>query len=178
MVEDAKTPESPGAEPTPGYPPEEIASLTETLGKVVIGASMSEQGGPISMVREVMGAMKASASYISSSDSPLLRQIVSDADDAKLDSMEEDYKNAPNLAQKAMDEGVESAKASHQLLLDKGSEADADAYAQLLLTAANAAIKATKTGSILGFGGEQVTPAEEAYVQRLAETLGYQKETA
>ena len=62
-------------------------------------------------------------------------------------------------------------------MLAKGKNEDADAWAQLLLTAADSAVQATKTGGFLGFGGEKVTASEQAYMRRLADTLGYQKES-
>ncbi|MEZ4530624.1 MAG: hypothetical protein R2855_06290 [Thermomicrobiales bacterium] len=56
----------------------------------------------------------------------------------------------------AVEDGIAAAKSSHELILAKGNADDADAWAQALLlcTAANAAVKATKTGGFLGFGGE------------------------
>ena len=78
-------------------------------------------------------------------------------------------------ANPALLDGLAAAKRSHELLLAKGHDDDADAWAQLLLTAANAAVQATKTGGFLGIGGEKVTASEQAYLQQLADILGYQK---
>jgi hypothetical protein len=159
------------------YSKEELADLTKALGQVVLGAGMSEKSGAFGLMREIMAAMSASASFVGESSSPLLQQIVTNADPSDMDDAEKDAGANPNSAQKAIDDGIAAAQRTHELLLAKGSADDADAWAQLLLTAANAAVQATKTGGFLGFGGEKVTASEQAYMQRLADTLGYKKES-
>lgn len=161
--------------PLGDYSKEEITQLTRALAQVVLGAGMSEKSGSFGLMREVVAAMRASSIFIGDSSNPLLEQIVTAADPGETDDAEKDANAKPESAQKAMDDGIEAAKTTHAMLMAKGKEADADAWAQLLLTAANAAVQATKTGGFLGIGGEKVTPSEQAYMQRLADTLGYQK---
>ena len=165
------------AAPVSDYSKEEIAQLTKALGQVVLGAGMSEKSGSFGLMREVVSAMRASAIFIGDSKNALLEQIVAEADPGESDDTKKDASATPESAQKAMDEGIEAAKTTHDLLLAKGKDEDADAWAQLLLTAANAAVQATKTGGFLGIGGEKVTASEQASIQRLADTLGYKKET-
>ena len=160
------------------YSKEELASLTKALGAVVLGAGMSEKSGAFGLMREIMSAMRASAIFVGDSSNPLLKQIVTDTDPSDTDKAENEAKSTPESAQKAVEDGIAAAKTSHDAILAKGNQDDADAWAQLLLTAANAAVQSTKTGGFLGFGGEKVTPSEEEYMQRLAETLGYKKESA
>ena len=164
--------------PADAYSKEELASLTKALRAVVLGAGMSEKGGAFGLMREIVAAMRASAIYVGDSSNPLLKQIVTDSDPSDIDQAENEAKNTPETAQKAVEDGITAAKSSHEAILAKGDPDDADAWAQLLLTAANAAVQATRTGGFLGFGGEKVTPSEQEYMQRLAETLGYQKDTA
>jgi hypothetical protein len=159
------------------YSKEELSDLTRALGAVVLGAGMSEKSGAFGLMREIMAAMSASAVFVGESSNPLLKQIVSDANPAEMDDAEKEAGTTPDTAQKAVDDGIEAAKRTQALLLAKGQDADADAWAQLLLTAANAAVQATKTGGFLGFGGEKITASEQAYIQRLADTLGYRKDT-
>jgi hypothetical protein len=102
---------------------------------------------------------------------------VTETDPSDIDDAENEAKTSPESAQRAVEDGIAAAKSSHEAILAKGNAEDADAWAQLLLTAANAAVQATKTGGFLGFGGERVTPSEQEYMQRLADTLGYRKET-
>jgi hypothetical protein len=165
-------------EPAGAYSKEELASLTKALGAVVLGAGMSEKGGAFGLMREIVAAMRASAIYVGDSSNPLLKQIVTDTDPSDVDEAENKAKSTPETAQKAVEDGIAAAKSSYDAVLSKGNADDADAWAQLLLTAANAAVQATKTGGFLGFGGEKVTPSEQEYMQRLAGTLGYKKETA
>lgn len=160
------------------YTNEELAELTRSLGQVVLGAGMSEKSGAFGLMREIMAAMSASAVFVGESSNPLLKQIVTDAGKVDTDDAETNASATPESAEEAVQNGIVAARRSHALLLAKGHDADADAWAQLLLTAANAAVQATKTGGFLGFGGEKVTPSEQAYIQRLADTLGYKKESA
>ena len=101
---------------------------------------------------------------------------MTETDPSDIDQAENEAKSTPETAQKAVADGL--AKSSHEAILAKGNADDADAWAQFLLTAANAAVQATKTGGFLGLGGEKVTPSEEEYMQNLADSLGYKKETA
>ncbi len=165
-------------EPADVYSKEELASLTKALGAVVLGAGMSEKSGSFGLMREIVAAMRASAIFVGDSSNPLLRQIVTDTDPSDLDEAENEAKNTPETAQKAVEDGIAAAKSSHDAILAKGDAGDADAWAQLLLTAADAAVQATKTGGFLGFGGEKVTLSEQEYMQRLADTLGYKKNPA
>jgi hypothetical protein len=164
-------------EPVDGYTKEELASLTKALGAVVLGAGMSEKSGAFGLMREIVAAMRASAIFVGESSNPLLKRIVTETDPSDIDDAENEAKTSPESAQRAVEDGIAAAKSSHEAILAKGNAEDADAWAQLLLTAANAAVQATKTGGFLGFGGERVTPSEQEYMQRLADTLGYRKET-
>lgn len=161
------------------YSKEELTSLTKALGAVVFGASMSEKSGAFGIMREIMAAMRASAVYVGDSSNALLKQIVTDVDPSDVDDAEKQSKaNPQESAEKAVNDGIAAAKSSHDAIVAKGNAEDADAWAQLLLTASNAAVQATKTGGFLGFGGEKVTASEQEYMSRLADTLGYKKEGA
>lgn len=164
--------------PVDAYSKDELANLTKALGAVVLGAGMSEKSGAFGLMREIVAAMRASAIFVGDSSNPLLKQIVTDTDPSDIDEAENEAKNTPETAQKAVEDGIAAAKSSHEAILAKGNADDADAWAQLLLTAASAAVQATKTGGFLGFGGEKVTPSEQEYMRRLADTLGYKKETS
>ena len=157
------------------YSKDELADLTKALGQVVLGAGMSEKSGAFGLMREIMAAMSASAVFVGDSSNPLLKQIVTDAGRSDDDATAQDQSSIS--AEQAVENGIVAARRSYELLLGKGQVEDADAWAQLLLTAANAAVQATKTGGFLGFGGEKITTSEQAYMQRLADTLGYKKET-
>jgi hypothetical protein len=179
---DEATPETPAStdtEPVTAdvYSNEEITDLTRARGQVVLGAGMSEKSGSFGLMREIVAAMQASAVFVGESSNPLLKQIVTQADPSEMDDAEKDKDESPASAQKAVEEGIAAAQRTHDLLIAKGRDDDADAWAQLLLTAANAAVQATKTGGFLGIGGEKVTASEQAYMQRLADTLGYKKES-
>src|SRR6476619_2895727 len=88
----------PAATETDVYSKEELADLTKALGQVVLGAGMSEKSGAFGLMREIMAAMSASASFVGESSSPLLQQIVTNADPSDMDDAEKDAGANPNSA--------------------------------------------------------------------------------
>lgn len=167
MTDTTKEPEK-AAAAAGDYSKEEMTTLTNALAAVVLGAGLSSKPGAFGLMREFVSAMKASAEFAEHSNNPLIQQILSKsnpsdehgADTSKIDP------------EKAMNDGIEAAKSTQAMLVAKGKQADADAWTQLLLAAANAAVNATKSGGFLGIGGEKVTDAERAYIQRLSDALG------
>lgn len=63
------------------------------------------------------------------------------------------------------------AGAAYALLEAKADEAEAAAYRHWLVTIAEAVATATRTGDVMGIGGELVSEAERRFIARLARTL-------
>jgi hypothetical protein len=75
--------------------------------------------------------------------------------------------------------GADRIRSAVELLESKGATADeVDAYKDFTLTVANQAAEADKSGGFLGVGGERVSDAERAALDRIREALGLKPEPA
>lgn len=76
-------------------------------------------------------------------------------------------------------ETLERVRAAKALLASRArdgqaavDEGDAGAYVHWLATIAETVVEAVSSGGVLGFGGDQVTEAEQTFVHRLTVALG------
>jgi hypothetical protein len=70
-------------------------------------------------------------------------------------------------------QGVERIRNAVELLESKGaSPEEVEAYKQFTITVAQRAAEADKSGGVLGIGGERVSEAEQAALDRIREALG------
>jgi tagatose-1,6-bisphosphate aldolase non-catalytic subunit AgaZ/GatZ len=152
---------------------DQIRQIHSAVGLVITGAAMSEPGGALSMAREAIGGMKAVTEFLQAAEQPLLVEIMKDLGEPESDQRAAIDRDDPAARQQAMDTGIEAAVDAHSLLVEKAAEEEARDFARLLLAAADATVRAAKSGGILGIGGKQVTASEAAYVRRLADALGY-----
>ncbi|GGK25681.1 hypothetical protein GCM10010124_17820 [Pilimelia terevasa] len=74
----------------------------------------------------------------------------------------------PADPQVAAKDAVERARIARALLGDRVDEGERGAYLHWLVSVADAVIGATRTGGVLGLGGEQVTDAERRFRDTLA----------
>lgn len=70
-----------------------------------------------------------------------------------------------------LDGALVHAAAAWQLLRTKAHAAEASAYGRWLLDITDDVIRAARSDDVLGFGGTMVTPAEQQFRDRLAQTL-------
>jgi hypothetical protein len=75
-------------------------------------------------------------------------------------------------------EGLQRIRDAVALLEPKAEPADVEAYKRFVLTVAERAAEATKSGGVLGIGGERVSEAESAALDELAVALGTERGTA
>jgi hypothetical protein len=85
---------------------------------------------------------------------------------------------APEDPQAYVAETLERARAAKALLASRAldgqaavGEGDAGAYRHWLVTIAETVVEAVPSGGVLGFGGDQVTEAEQTFVHRLTVAL-------
>jgi hypothetical protein len=74
-------------------------------------------------------------------------------------------------AEGGLDGALAQAAAAWQLLRTKAHAAEASAYGRWLLDITDDVISAARSDDVLGFGGTMVTPAEQAFRDRLAQIL-------
>jgi hypothetical protein len=71
-----------------------------------------------------------------------------------------------------VDDTLERAGRSVELLADQVDEGEAGAYRHWLATIAEQVVGAASSGGVLGIGGDRVTEAEQTFLHRLGVTLG------
>jgi hypothetical protein len=141
---------------------------------VIAGAVASETAtDTFESMREMIDGVEGFAASMAQADDSLLTAIFESIDQTQPDDFDIDEVSRAENRDAVMQQGIDSAVAAHQLLATKAEAADADAFAESLLNAAGAAVRAVKTGGFLGFGAEAVTEREAAYVRRLGEALGH-----
>ena len=155
------------------FTPEELRTIQLAPVMVIGAAAASEPGGPMSSVREMIGGLSGLMQSLDQNPSALVKDLFGNFDDQQFDADQYANMKSDEARRELMAQSLPAAKAGYDLVLAKASEADATAYAQAMLTAAEAATKAAKTGSFLGFGGTKVTASEADYVKSLADTLGF-----
>ncbi|MFF5227664.1 hypothetical protein [Dactylosporangium sp. NPDC000521] len=167
-------------ETVPKYTDEEWGLLVGLPQSVLIAASQAEQDGTRRTREEWTAGMTAIADGRDSA-SDLVRMVATDVV-ARQGDIEEDAVGGfaggveppiiefPDRAAGIADV-IERAKAAHALLAAKASDADAESYRYWLITLADQVVSAAKSGDVLGFGGELITPAERNFRDTLAAVL-------
>lgn len=69
-------------------------------------------------------------------------------------------------------EAIDKARAAVDLLRQKGSTEDIEAYSNFLITLGDKVANAAKEGAFLGFGGERVSEHERTLLAELADAVG------
>ena len=134
-------------------------------GLMVVSA---QRGGTIRESMEMAKAYKEARQEHARTD--LLGEIVSTP--PTLDARE--FESVEQLRT----EGLPRIRDTVALLELKASSEEVDAYKGFVLTVAERAAEATKSGGVLGIGGERVSDAERAALDELAATLGVERDTA
>jgi hypothetical protein len=75
-------------------------------------------------------------------------------------------------AEELRSQGIARIRDAVALLEDKAEPDDVDAYRRFALTVAERAAEATKSGDVLGIGGERVSDAERQALDEIATALG------
>jgi hypothetical protein len=152
---------------------EELQLIQHAPVYVIAGAVASESmPDTFGSMREMIDGVEGFAASMAQAEDSLLTAIFTAIDQTQPDDFDIDEVSKAENRDTVMQRGIDSAVAAHQLLATKADQADADAFAESLLNAAGAAVRATKTGGFLGFGAEAVTEREAEYVRRLGEALG------
>jgi hypothetical protein len=100
-------------------------------------------------------------------DSDLLGELVSTAPSVE----QRQFENADQLRT----EGSTRIREAVALLETKATPDEVDAYKRFALTVAERAAEATKSGGVLGIGGERVSEAESTALDEIAATLGVER---
>ena len=137
---------------------ERIVQAPALAGLMVI---LAERGGKI---RESIALGRAYAEARRDADSELLQQIVSappQLDPASMGPADQLREQLPERIREAV-----------RIVEEKGTSEEAEEYRQFILRLADVAAHAHKEGGVLGIGGKEVSPQEQAVLDQLASTLG------
>ena len=137
---------------------ERVARAPALAGLMVIAA---DRGGTI---RESIALARAYAEARRDGGSELLEQIVATAPQLDPTSMGP----ADQLGERL----PERIREAVRIVEEKGTPEEADEYRQFLLRVADVVAHAHKEGGVLGIGGKEVSPEEQAVLDELARTLG------
>jgi hypothetical protein len=150
------------------FPPEEWDLLVRLPGRVLVAATSAEPDGARQTVAEGIAGIEAIASG-RGSPSRLVREVVAAIyaerdDDAPV---AEEFSDAwAGIA------GVlAECRAASRTLADRMPSPDAAAYRGWLLAIAGTVCAAARSGGLFGFGGEQVSAAEQRFLDELAAAL-------
>lgn len=138
---------------------EQVLEAPALAGLIVITA---QRGGTI---REGVQMAKAyTEARKEHSESDLLSEVVSQPPTVEPRQFES--------AEQLRSEGLQRIRDAVALLEPKAEPGDVEAYKRFVLTVAERAAEATKSGGVLGIGGERVSEAESAALDELAAALG------
>ena len=153
----------------------------------MIGAAMSNAApsGIIGTIKEMSAGMRASVhAREEHPDSELINALLSKAEnwdqakDKVADYRERAHKRVRESNISSREElqamAIEDCRAATALVNERCSESEAHAYKQWTVDIALAVAEAAKEGSILGFGGELVSPQELDLLHRIESPLGIQ----
>jgi hypothetical protein len=133
-------------------------------GLMVVAA---QRGGTL---RESMSMAKAYREAREKHQGDLVGEIV--ASPPQLDARA--YTSADDLRVR----GLEDLRSTVELLEAKAASDEVDEYKQFILTVAQRAAEADKSGGFLGIGGERVSDAERQALDAIAEALGVESPAA
>jgi hypothetical protein len=140
---------------------EEWSKLVEAPALVALRVIAADRGGTL---RESLSLGRAYAEARQSGDSGLLEEIVSSAPQVDPSGL----KDPGALEQRVQG----SLREVLQLLEQKATPEEVEAYRQFVLKVGETVARAHKEGGLLGIGGKEVSESEQAVLDELASTLG------
>jgi hypothetical protein len=156
----------------PVYTDEEWGLIVGLPLSVVVAASNVEIDGSKATQTESSAGMEA-ISVGRESASPLVAQVATEllsrAGDPE--AGEEPPQISPGDPDAFAADVIGRAREAAEILADKVPAEEVEAYRHWLVSIADEVITAAKTGTVLGIGGERVTPAERTFRDDLADTL-------
>jgi hypothetical protein len=133
--------------------------------------SLADPGGPIEAFKETSATLKAVLAAKQSGESELVQAV---AQDTAAHARERKNPLAGFKPTSAANAGVEilaELKAAHEIVAEKATPEEADAFATWLLAVAQAAADAAKEGGFMGFHAQRVSEGEQRMLDSIRETL-------
>lgn len=152
---------------------EEERLLKTTPVQVIAAAAFSQPGDVDSIVHEMEAGASGLVSSLATAPSDVVAGIFASLDDEEYDlNAIIDADNEPERID-VIEGSLEQARTARDLLLERCGSDDSEAYARALVTAAEAAVHASRERRFLGLVETEVSDMEEVYLSRLADALSY-----
>jgi hypothetical protein len=144
----------------------EWRALSELPEQVAVAAALSDATGGFDDARDVIAGIR-SIDAAAKNPSTLVRAVVAERYDGGFDWGNDD---------RAPEDRIERTLSAvfEQIVRLRAQELPAseiDAYASFLLTVANAAVRGSRSGGVLGIGGHAVSRPEAGFLDRLEDML-------
>ncbi len=166
------------------FTPEDLAVLNRTPTAVAMGAAYAEQDGPVSLVREMRAGLTAAReAAFAFPDNEIIQTLAAEMQDVDEengvvpDSVQAgDQPDAEEVVEernpvRSLEMSLELAGQSMAIMQQSATLEEAVQYKHWLYAIADQVTLATRSGGILGFGGEQVAEGEKAYLAKLRDVL-------
>jgi hypothetical protein len=157
------------------FTPEEWTLLRLAPSLVASGTSAADPSGIFSSVKEaVAGAAGMAEAFKANSGLELFASLASDRSIPGMPDPKSMLGEGTREQQMQNFKGavLERVKSAADLVAQKASPAEADAYRNMLVAIAQKAAEASKEGGFLGFGGVRVSDAERAFITEVRSAAG------
>jgi hypothetical protein len=159
------------------FTPQEWESLRDTPQLVMLSVATAGASGLFGSLKEAFAPAHTIVAAAKGSNE-LLRSICDREElQAAQQSIRASIKQSGDvkaLREQLQTQATERAHQAAEILAQKASKEDLDAYRSLLVDIADRTAKAAKEGSFFGFGGEWVSAEEKTVIDKLAKALEVQ----
>jgi hypothetical protein len=150
---------------------EEWARLERAPIVAGMAISLADPGGPIEAIKESMAALRTLTEPARGGGQSELVESIAKSVAEKTRQRKSPLGDFKPRGGQAGEQILEELRAVHELVTQKATPDEAEAFRQWLLTAAQRAAEAAKEGGFLGFKAERVSAGEQAMLDRLREVL-------
>jgi hypothetical protein len=150
---------------------EEWARLERAPLVAGMAISLADPGGPIEAVKESMAAIRTVLEASQSGGGAELVDAVAASAAEKAKQRQNPLGDFKPRGALAGEEILAELRAVNELVTEKATPEEAEAFRQWLLTAAKRTAEAAKEGGFLGFKAERVSEGEQKMLDKLGEVL-------
>lgn len=159
------------------FTPAEWELLRRAPVSVALAMATVDETGSVGFVREMLAGYEAASEQSLAHDESTFFLELSTAfsdDEAQSSIIEEGraIEDQPIDLSETRATAITEAKDAMAVLAAKATTDEADAYRKLLLDVAESVMERSKSGGLLGIGGQRVTPEETGFYEELKTAIG------
>ncbi len=149
------------------FTPDDWATIVRAPLIAGMAISLADPGGPIELTKESVAAMKSVLEPIGGGQPELVAVVR-----AEFEALAKAHQNpAAGFKPKSPQDLLDELSRVNVLVSGTATRAEADAFRELLKTAARRAADAAKEGGFMGFGAEQVSAGEQRMIEQISAAL-------